>query len=59
MAAEKTGETYKIQILEKQFQFTERLKFVTNRIHAVNNVNEILFQLKNDILGIFDIVRTL
>lgn len=26
MAAEKTGETYKIQILEKQLQFTEKLK---------------------------------
>jgi len=54
MAAEKTGEAYKIQILEKQLQFTEKLKFVTNRIHAANNVNEILLQLKNDILGLFD-----
>ncbi len=54
MAAEKTGEAYKIQILQKQLQFTEKLKFVTNRIHAANNVNEILFQLKNDILCLFD-----
>jgi len=54
MAAEKIGEAYKIQILEKQLQFSEKLKFVTNRINSATNINEILFQLKNDILGLFD-----
>ena len=54
MATAKTEEAYKIVILEKQLQFNEKLKFVTNKIHAANNVNEILFQLKDDILILFD-----
>jgi len=57
MATVKTDEAYKIQVLQKQLQFNEKLKFVTNKIHAANNVNEILFQLTDTILSLFDAER--
>lgn len=55
MVDEKTGERHEIQILEQQLEFTEKLKFVTNKIHAANDIDEILFQSQEDILGIFDV----
>jgi type II secretory ATPase GspE/PulE/Tfp pilus assembly ATPase PilB-like protein/putative methionine-R-sulfoxide reductase with GAF domain len=54
MATVKAEEANKVQLLQQQLQFIEKLKYVTNKIHAANNVNEILFQLKDDILSLFN-----
>lgn len=43
-----------VQELQRQIQFNEKLKFVSNKIHAANNVNEILIKLKDVILSLFD-----
>ncbi len=57
MATVKNEEAAKIQLLQKQLQFNENLKFVTNKIHSANNINEILFQLTDTILSLFDAER--
>ncbi|MBI4824400.1 MAG: GspE/PulE family protein [Nitrospirae bacterium] len=46
-----------IQTLQAQIQFSEKLKFVSNKIHSANNINEILIQLKDAILSLFDAER--
>lgn len=50
-------DTAKVQELERQLQFSEKLKYVTNRIHSANNVTEILIQLQGEMLGLFDADR--
>lgn len=46
-----------IQQLQAQLQFSEKLKFVSNKIHSANNINEILIQLKDAVLSLFDAER--
>ncbi|MCI4626938.1 MAG: GspE/PulE family protein [Candidatus Magnetoovum sp. WYHC-5] len=41
----------------KDIQFTERFQEVANRIHAANNVDEILLKLKDNILELFEADR--
>ncbi|MEO5357421.1 MAG: GspE/PulE family protein [Nitrospirae bacterium YQR-1] len=50
-------ENTKIEELEKRLQFSERLKNVTNKINAVNNIDEIFIRLKDDIVALFDADR--
>jgi type II secretory ATPase GspE/PulE/Tfp pilus assembly ATPase PilB-like protein/putative methionine-R-sulfoxide reductase with GAF domain len=57
MAAQEAVDNKKVHELEKQLQYNEKLKFVTNRIHAAKNVTEILVQLQSDILSLFDTDR--
>ena len=57
MAVQEAVENKKVQDLEKQLQYNEKLKFVTNRIHAAKNVTEILVQLQSEILSLFDADR--
>lgn len=46
-----------VEEMRKQLQFNEKLKFVANKIHSANNVNEILIKLKDNILSLFDAER--
>ena len=57
MAVSKVQETGKLEELERQLQFTEKLKSVINRIHSARNITEILAKLKDDILSLFDADR--
>jgi type II secretory ATPase GspE/PulE/Tfp pilus assembly ATPase PilB-like protein len=43
--------------LEDQLQFQKRLNNITNRIHSAKDTNDILINLQNEILGIFDADR--
>ncbi|MBI5194897.1 MAG: GspE/PulE family protein [Nitrospirae bacterium] len=43
--------------LEKRVQYTEKLHFVTNKINSANNIDEILINLRDDILQLFDADR--
>jgi type II secretory ATPase GspE/PulE/Tfp pilus assembly ATPase PilB-like protein len=52
---EQTG--LKERNLEDQLQFQKRLNTITNQIHSAKDTNEILFNLQNDILGLFDAKR--
>jgi type II secretory ATPase GspE/PulE/Tfp pilus assembly ATPase PilB-like protein/putative methionine-R-sulfoxide reductase with GAF domain len=57
MAVQEAVDAKKVQELEKQLQYNEKLKFVTNRIHSAKNVTEILVQLQSEILSLFDADR--
>jgi type II secretory ATPase GspE/PulE/Tfp pilus assembly ATPase PilB-like protein len=43
--------------LEEQLHFQKKLNQITNRIHAAKDTNDILLNLQNDILGLFDAER--
>ncbi len=50
------GRTAKAQIteLEEKLSFSKALQDITNRIHAATNLREILIDLRDDILGLFN-----
>ncbi len=43
--------------LEEQLRFQKRLNSITNRIHSTRDTNEILLNLQDEILGLFDADR--
>jgi len=43
--------------LEEQLQFQKKLNAITNKIHSARDTNDILLNLQNDILGLFDADR--
>jgi hypothetical protein len=43
--------------LEDQLRFQKRLNSITNRIHSTRDTNEILLNLQDEILGLFDADR--
>jgi len=43
--------------LEAQLQFQKRLNNITNKIHSAKDTNDILLNLQDEILGIFDAER--
>jgi GAF domain-containing protein len=43
--------------LEEQLHFQKKLNQITNRIHAAKDTNDILLNLQNDILSLFDAER--
>jgi type II secretory ATPase GspE/PulE/Tfp pilus assembly ATPase PilB-like protein len=45
------------QSLELQLNFQRKLNDITNKIHSAKDTNDILLNLQNDILGLFDAVR--
>ena len=47
----------KEKFLEAQLEYQKRLNAITTRIHAANDTNEILLNLQNDILSLFDAER--
>ncbi|MFZ6017677.1 MAG: hypothetical protein ACOYU0_08820 [Nitrospirota bacterium] len=54
---EKIQEKERLQELERRVLYTERLHYVTNKINSANNIDEILINLKDDILQLFDVDR--
>lgn len=57
MTAFKKEDMSDIHDLEKRLRFHEQFKSVTNKIHSAGNINEILINLKNDILTLFNADR--
>ncbi|TAL23585.1 MAG: GAF domain-containing protein, partial [Nitrospirae bacterium] len=57
MAEQTKIEAGKLQELQRQIQFNEKVRYVTNSIHAANNITEILTKLSDNILGLFDAER--
>ncbi len=43
--------------LAEQLEYQKRLNFITNRIHSAKDTDEILIQLQDEILGLFDADR--
>ncbi len=43
-----------VQELQQKVEYAESVKRITNQIHAASEVDEILLDLHNDILGLFD-----
>ncbi|MBI5049747.1 MAG: GspE/PulE family protein [Nitrospirae bacterium] len=54
---EDVQEKDKLQKLEKQVLYSEKLHYVTNKINSANNIDEILINLRDDILQLFDADR--
>jgi type II secretory ATPase GspE/PulE/Tfp pilus assembly ATPase PilB-like protein len=52
--ADKTAETPDIDRLEEQLVVRKRLQEITNRIHAAQNIKQILVDLRDGILTLFD-----
>jgi type II secretory ATPase GspE/PulE/Tfp pilus assembly ATPase PilB-like protein len=46
-----------IEALRKELQFSKSLNFITNKIHSAKDVDEILINLRNSILTLFDADR--
>ncbi len=46
-----------IEALQKELQFSKSLNFITNKIHSAKNVDEILINLKDSILTLFNVYR--
>ncbi|MEK6582144.1 MAG: GspE/PulE family protein [Nitrospirota bacterium] len=57
MATQTKTEADKLQELQRQIQFNEKVKYVANSIHAANNITEILIKLSDNILSLFDAER--
>ena len=49
--------TTRERTLEEQLVFQKRLNNITNRIHSAKDTNDILLNLQNEILGLFDADR--
>lgn len=43
--------------LEKELEFQKKLNYITNKIHTAKDTNDILLNLQDDILGLFDAER--
>ena len=46
-----------VEALQKELQFSRSLNFITNKIHSAKNIDEILINLKDSILTLFDADR--
>ncbi|HEY5627485.1 MAG TPA: GspE/PulE family protein [Nitrospira sp.] len=46
--------TQNLQELQQKVEFAEHVKRITTQIHAASNLDQILLDLHNDILGLFD-----
>jgi type II secretory ATPase GspE/PulE/Tfp pilus assembly ATPase PilB-like protein len=61
MAAAKTDtkneEAYDVDTLQKELQFSKRLNFITNKINSSKDIEDILINLGESILGLFDADR--
>ena len=61
MASPKTDskkeEVNNIEALQKELQFSKRLNFITNKINSSKDIDDILINLREDILSLFDADR--
>ncbi|MFW6148102.1 MAG: ATPase, T2SS/T4P/T4SS family, partial [Thermodesulfobacteriota bacterium] len=46
-----------VEALRKELEFNKTLNFITNKIHSAKNIDEILINLKDSILTLFDADR--
>jgi len=46
-----------IQVLQKELEFSKRLNFITNKIHSSRDIDDILINLRESILGTFSADR--
>ncbi len=46
-----------VETLQKDLQFSNRLNFITNKIHSSKDIDDILINLREDILSLFDADR--
>jgi len=46
-----------VEALQKELQFSKRLNFITNKIHSSRDIDDILINLRESILGVFDADR--
>src|SRR5271154_3921613 len=44
-------------LLAEKLNFSKKLQVVTNKIHATNNIDEIMLELSQDICGLFNADR--
>ena len=49
--------TSKKRSLEEQLEYQKKLNNITNRIHSASDTNDILLNLQNEMLGLFDADR--
>jgi type II secretory ATPase GspE/PulE/Tfp pilus assembly ATPase PilB-like protein/putative methionine-R-sulfoxide reductase with GAF domain len=52
-----SAEASRVEELERQLRYNEKLKYVANKINSARNVTEILVQLQADILDLFEAER--
>ena len=61
MALPKTDSTKErvnnLETLQKELQFRKKLNFITNKIHSSKDIDDILINLKESIIGLFDADR--
>jgi hypothetical protein len=43
-----------IEVLQRQLQFSKRLNFITNKINSSRDIDDILINLSESILSLFD-----
>ncbi len=53
----KKEELNNIEALQKELQFSKRLNFITNKINSSKDIDDILINLREDILSLFDADR--
>jgi hypothetical protein len=53
----KTDRVPDVEALQKELQFSKSLQFITNQIHSAKDIDEILINLKDSILTLFDADR--
>ena len=49
--------TSNVEALERELQFSKNLNFITNKIHASKDIDDILINLRESILSLFDADR--
>jgi len=50
-------EVNNVETLQKELEFSKRLNFITNKIHSSRDIDDILINLRDSILGVFDADR--
>jgi len=53
----KTEEANNVETLQKELQFSKKLNYITNKIHSSKDIDDILINLRDSILSLFDADR--
>ena len=56
-AENRQEEVNNVETLQKELEFSKRLNFITNKIHSSRDIDDILINLRDSILGVFDADR--
>ena len=57
MTDDKKEKANDIEVLERQLQFSKRLNFITNKINSSKDIDDILINLRESVLSLFDADR--